>query len=64
MAYDRRRGDEGDWEWLKLREGWAQYEVLERIAICLESGVPLREAKDLAYRQVGAGAWCVPTRPY
>lgn len=42
------------WEWLQLPTGWAQYEVLERIAICLESKVPSRVAADIAYQQVGA----------
>lgn len=52
------------WEWLQLPSGWAVYEELERIAICLESHVNRRVAGDLAHRQVGAAGYSQAGRPW
>jgi hypothetical protein len=55
--------DDDRWEWLLLKDGWCQYEYLERVAICLESKVDRREASRLAQEQVGAGSYAVEAKP-
>lgn len=61
MGWRDKRDD--DWEWLMSTTGWFIYEQAERVAICLESGVPLRKAADIAAEQVRAGAWAVAAEP-
>jgi hypothetical protein len=49
-------GSADDTEWLVTSTGWIQYEYLERLAICAESGVPGRTAVELACQQLRIGA--------
>jgi hypothetical protein len=49
---DWRHPPQDDLEWLKTASGMIIYELEERIAICVLSGVPPREAVDIARLQV------------
>jgi hypothetical protein len=53
-----------DYQWIRRHDGVTPYEYLERLAICWESKVPMREAAKIADEQMRWGAWSMPARPY